>query len=340
MQQINITLCCIFLLMLFGCKTTDIDANHTNSNDNKYDSEFPSRSVSKELKYISNTVKKLDILAFYATYYFPPNSNISHSSMTDSILDAYSSNMTITHESVSGTASVIYSNNNLIGLLTCAHVIDFSDSIFSYYNNDGSYLQTLSIKIKQQNHITGLPAGEPIEIAAVNKEKDIALLMKKTITTDQKTHILNYPTGKMADLQWGSVVYIMGYPHGNLMVTRAIVSLSDKMKKGIFVTDALYNHGISGSPVFAVRDGVPNFELVGMASSSAAQSSNILVPDEDYKIINKLKEPYNGNIFVENNKLISYGVTYSVSIDEILSFISSNEEALLEKGFDMNSFFK
>ena len=73
------------------------------------------------------------------------------------------------------------------------------------------------------------------------------------------------------------------------------------MKKGIFVTDALFNHGISGSPVFAIRDGIPNFELVGIASSSAAQASNILVPDEDFKITNKLRAPYNGEIFVENN---------------------------------------
>ena len=340
MQQINITLCCILLLVMCGCRTSNTDANHSFSNDNKYDSEFPSKSVSKELEYISKTVKKLDVLAFYSTYYFPPNSNINHHNINDSILNAYSANMTITHESVSGTASVIYNDNDQIGLLTCAHVIDFKDSIFSYHENERNYLQTISIKIKQQNHINGLPEGEPIEIAAINIEKDIALLMKKIITTDQNIHVLNYPIGKMTDLQWGSIIYIMGYPHGNLMVTRAIVSLSDKMNSGIFVTDALYNHGISGSPVFAIRDGMPNFELVGIASSSAAQASNILVPDDNFKIVNKLKEPYSGKIFVDKNKLISYGVNYSVSIDEIMSFISYNKDSLLEKGFDIDSFFK
>ena len=131
----------------------------------------------------------------------------------------------------------------------------------------------------------------------------------------------------------------MGFPLGNLMVTRALVSITDKIKTGIFVTDALYNHGISGSPVFAIRDGVPNFELIGMASSSAAQESNILVPNRDLKIDRNINTKYNGEIFVDNNKLISYGVTYSVTINEIITFIHSNEKALIKKGFNMSNFF-
>jgi S1-C subfamily serine protease len=169
---------------------------------------------------------------------------------------------------------------------------------------------------------------------------DIALLIKKAIPFDQITPVLNYPVGNINDLQWGSLVYIMGYPLGNLMVTRAIVSVTNKMKTGIFVTDALYNHGISGSPVFAIRDGLPNFELIGMASSAAAQKLNILVTSDDFKAQNNLKTPYEGNIFVDNSKLISYGVTYSVSIDEIVNFVRLNEQAILDAGFDINKFFK
>ncbi|MBC8321810.1 MAG: trypsin-like peptidase domain-containing protein [Bacteroidetes bacterium] len=337
----NITLFLFASLVLFGCRTTNLNKQPELAADNKYDSEFPSKSVSSELDYISKTVKKLDILAFYATYYFPKGSNINKKNINDSLLVAYSATRTISHESVSGTASVIYNNQDLIGFLTCAHIIDFNDSIFSYYNDDVNEIQTVSIKIKQQNHIGSLGSGDPINIAAIDIEKDIALLMKKTTNNNgEEVYTLNYPRGSINDLQWGSVVYIMGYPLGILMVTRAIVSLTMKVKKSVFVMDALYNKGISGSPVLAIRDGIPNFELIGIASSSAAQESNILIPEENYKNGSIIKLPYEGNIFVHNNKLISYGVTYSISIDEIITFIQSNEKTLKAAGFEINMFFK
>ena len=335
----KVLLLSLAVTMLVSCKTSNIDGSATFNHDNKYDSEFPSYSVSKDLKKISNSIKKMDIIAFYATYYFPKNIHVNKSSITEELLETYEDDMTISHESVSGTATVIYNNNNLVGLLTCAHVIDFPDSVFSYYDEDEHTIQTLSVKIKQQNHISGIPSGEPIEIIAQDTKKDIAILSRKTEINDTPVQTLRYPIGNVKDLQWGSIVYIMGYPLGNLMVTRALVSLSDKVKSGVFITDALYNHGISGSPVFAIRDGAPNFELVGMASSAAAQASNILVPDEDYKKTSRLKSNYDGKIFVDNNKLISYGVTFSVTITEIITFIHSNEKALTDKGFNMNDFF-
>lgn len=329
----------IVTIFLFSCKTSDLDNSTKFNHDNKYDSEFPSLSVSKELKKISKSVKKMDIIAFYATYYIPKESNLQIGEITNSLLDKYENSKIISHESVSGTATVIYNSNNVVGLLTCAHVIDFPDTVYSYYDFNQEIVQTVSIKIKQQNHVSGIPSGEPIEIIAMDSKKDIALLAKKTDIDDSPVQTLRYPVGNVNDLQWGSIVYIMGYPLGNLMVTRALVSLTDKMKTGFFTTDALYNHGISGSPVFAIRDGVPNFELVGMASSAAAEASNILVPDDDFKNTSQLKSNYNGEIFVDNNKLISYGVTFSVTITEIITFIHSNEKALTEKGFNMNNFF-
>ena len=227
----NISIFCLFVISLIGCQTSNINNQHDSISDNKYDSEFPSISVSKELKYISKTVKKLDILVFYATYYFPPNSGITVERINDSIIDTYSYSKTIAHESVSGTASVIYNQNSLVGLLTCAHVVDFPDSIYSYYDSDENQVMTLSIKIKQQNHISGFSTGEHIDLVAINKSKDIAILSKKIDVQDYDyISTLNYPRGNIKDLQWGSIVYIMGYPLGSLMVTRAIASITDKMK--------------------------------------------------------------------------------------------------------------
>lgn len=330
----------ILLIFLFsGCRTTVVEVKY-DYNDSKYDSEYPTMSISKELDIISRTVKKLDVIAFYETYYFPENSNIKSTDINDSVLRVYRKSKVISHESVSGTASVIYNRSNMIGLLTCSHVIDFNDTIYSFYDEKNDIIQAVAIKIKQQNHISGLPAGDPIEIVARDDKKDIALLLKRSDFDDISLKVLNFPVGKTKDLQWGSIVYIMGYPLGNLMVTRAIASLSEKMKSGIFATDALYNHGISGSPVFAIRDGAPNFELVGMASSAAAQTTRILEPDKDVAGDINFKTLYNGPLFVDKTKLINYGVTYSVTIDEIITFIHSNEKALTEIGFNKDDFFR
>ncbi len=338
--KINFTLYYLFVLILISCKSLNISDEHGLIEDNKYDSEFPTISVSKQLSYISSTVKKLDVLAFYSNYYFDIGSKIQRNMLSDSLLNSQLVSNNITHESVSGTASVIYSNNDIIGLLTCAHVVDFKDTVFSYYKSGNRGLRSVSIKIKQQNHVSGLVMGEPIEVIALDKKMDIAILKKKSITFAEKNNVLNFPIGNINDLQWGSLVYIMGYAAGNLMVTRAIVSISNKMKSGIFVTDALYNHGISGGAVFAMRDGAQNFEFVGMASSAAAQKSNILIADDDYKAGGAQNNQYFGRIFVDNNKLISYGVTYSVGINEIVNFILLNKSDLEDNGFNINYFFK
>lgn len=330
----------LIVFIIFGCKTTQVESPSNLEIDNKYDSEFPDNSVSRELKSISESVMKLDVIAFYATYFFPKAAGISKADISDSLCDVYERSMEISHESVNGTASVIYKSSNIIGMLTCAHVIDFPDTLFTYSDSESDVINTMSVLIKHQIHISGLTKGEPIELVAKDDKHDIAILSKKTEEDDYNLKVLSYPIGNVKDLQWGSVVYIMGYPLNNLMVTRAIVSINEKIKTGFFTTDALYNHGISGSPVFAMRDGSQNFEIVGMASSSSAQSNRYLTPDKDrYKDINP-RVPYEGKVFVDNNKLINYGVTFSVTIDEITNFIQSNNSLLTEKGFFTDNFFK
>ncbi|MCK7529466.1 MAG: hypothetical protein MZV64_73895 [Ignavibacteriales bacterium] len=48
------------------------------------------------------------------------------------------------------------------------------------------------------------------------------------------------------------------------MVTKAIVSNPSRDESGSFLVDAVVNNGMSGGLVLAIKDGVPNFEMVGM----------------------------------------------------------------------------
>ncbi len=199
--------------------------------DGRYDSEFPDKSVSDKLNEISKTIKKLDCLAFYMTYVFPPDNNFKKSSISKDNIKRLSISADISNESVSGTATVIYYDGKTIGLITCAHIVDYPDTIVNWYDKEQTSLHSISVKVRQQNYIAGLPEGGDIDVVVIDSKNDIALLQKKLGPHDERPEVFNYKIGNTSELEWGTFVYIMGYPLGNLMVTRAIVSNPDKVKK-------------------------------------------------------------------------------------------------------------
>lgn len=329
----------ISISLIISCKTNQIQTAYSLNPDGRYDSEFPDKSVSDKLNEISKTIKKLDCLAFYMTYVFPPGNNFKKNSITNENIKNLSVSADITNESVSGTATVIYYNGRTIGLLTCAHVVNYPDTIYSWYDEEQSSLHSISVKVRQQNYVTGLPEGDDIEVVVIDKKNDIALLKKQLEPHIERPDVFDYKVGNTKELEWGTFVYIMGYPLGNLMVTRAIVSNPDKSISGAFLTDALFNRGISGSPVFALRDGVSNFEWIGMAKSSSAENFTYLKPDEDQLDLINTKNPYKGNFYAYQKLDINYGVTFSVTIEAISNFFKKNKLIIENSGIQLDSLY-
>ncbi len=326
-----VVLACL-VLVLVSCKTNEPVASGSSEADGRYDSEFPDKTVSDQLDEISRTVKKIDCLAFYMTYIFPEGNTIQIDSLTEDDLKKKTSGSAITNKSVSGTVTLTYYDGKTLGMLTCAHVIDFDDTIYNWYDEHRTKLYSVSIKLRQQNYVAGLPGGNAIEVVAIDKKNDIAFLRKELAPHVEKPQILDLRVGKSKDLEWGTFVYIMGYPLGNLMVTRAIVSNPGKTKGDVFLTDALYNKGISGSPVFALRDGATHFEWVGMAKSASVDHIVYLAPDEEHLDVIDTEQPFDGTQFIKQNARINYGITYSVTIDAILRFLKENKEKLEQAG--------
>jgi len=124
------------------------------------------------------------------------------------------------------------------------------------------------------------------------------------------------------------------------MITRGIVSDPKRIRKGTFLIDAVFNHGFSGGLVIAVRDGVPNFEIVGMIKSSAAENKLYLTPLEvgDNEGLN-FSEPYTGELKLKSEKDIKYGITFSVTTEILRNFYKENRDALVERGYDLDGFF-
>jgi S1-C subfamily serine protease len=312
-------------------------------NDGKYDSEFPYKNASKELNEISQTVRKLSSIAYYKSYVFDKNSNIMKSDLKNfnyrdkAVKEVYFNN------SVIGSATVISYEGRRITLLTCAHIVDFADTIYTYFSTESGmrtpFLQSIAIKQKQNNFVADLPEKGELEILAMDTELDIALL-GRTFTGDSHFPIavFNYPFGKAAKLEWGSFVYLMGYPKGYLMVTRGIVSQPDRDHQGSFLVDALFNRGFSGGIVLAIKDGVPNFELVGLASSVSADFEYKIVPPDDIGRSGfDPRIPYQGDAFVELNRHINYGITFIVSTEIVINFIKENLDYLRMRGYDLSA---
>jgi hypothetical protein len=224
-------------------------------------------------------------------------------------------------------------------LLTCAHIVAFPDTALTYHlgpdRHPTPFVKTLSIKERQMNFVGMLPEGGELEVLAYDMGADIALLGKQFEQEPAiPIRVFSFPVGRASELEWGSFVYLFGYPSGYRIVTKGIVSNPNRDKRGSFLVDAVFGGGFSGGIALAIRDGVPNFELVGMVKMVSARSSYILTPRRDDSAVEyDPTVPYNGEIFVERHTDIEYGVTQAVSIEAILEFIKEKQAALVARGY-------
>lgn len=333
-------------MIISSCKTLTYDTVYPTLNDGKYDTEFPYKTCSKQIGEIAESIKKLHCIAEYKTYIFPPEMEVTKDMIDRKLLRHDLVTKKFDSESVIGTATVIYYDQTKIALLASAHVINYPDTIYGYYEDyeiDGEkVIQTFSTKSRQLNYVRDLPITKNLDILAIDEDLDIAIL-GQDVDTERKreVHVFDYPVGDSDELEWGSFVYIIGYPSGYQMITRGIVSTPGGKYKKNYLIDALFNKGISGGIVLAIRDGVPNFEMVGMAKSVAANYENVLVPEEDSHM--KKYNPnslYEGNVFVKMRKEINYGITYSVASNSIKEFIIDHKLELAEKGYLFTQFLK
>lgn len=330
-------------IILAACNRTTYDAVYPTLSDGKYDSEFPYRNCSDQLEEIANSLVKVDVLVFYETYSYSRSNQVTIqqirlSGKAENLADGTD----VLSESHGGTAIVLDAGPDHLAYLTCAHIVNYPDTVIQYYPYpDNNYVQAIGIKARQQNRVSSSPPGGELKILAKDKSSDIAILGKKLDASVNKTsNTFSYPLGNSEELEWGSFVYIMGYPLGHAMITRGIVSSPARISKGSFLIDAVFNMGYSGGPVIAVRDGVPNFEIVGMVKSSAAVNKLYLTPETtDQAAELDINEPYEGRIKIQSEKDIQYGITFSVTTAAMVEFYDKNKEGIKRQGYDLDWFF-
>jgi Trypsin-like peptidase domain len=332
----------LFSIILGSCaRTIYVDSQHVV--DNKYDSEFPNVPTSEYLEEISNSVKLVNIMVSYRVYDLPPEIRKTAENIDEDEIKKIAMNESYITSPASGTASVIYNYNQRIALITCAHIFNFPDTLTIYQrDNQGKalpYLQSVYFKVEQHITIPGLPEISNYQILVSDLEKDIAVVGK---TYKDETMMgfrpFKYPKGYASELRPGTFVFLFGYPRGIQMVSTAIVGQANRDQEHSFIIDAAVHNGISGGPVFALRDGAPNFEMVGMIFAIAGEQMQFLAPDDTRSYETNKQNKYMGDIYLKSARQIVYGITYAKSMEFIEKFFVDNYENFLDMGYNSKFF--
>ena len=345
-------------LLIFSCQKGAVNQKNLSEVDDLYDSEFPQTPVSEELEEIIESLHLISILSFYRSYHFTEDMEIFKKDLAANNLKDQAIESVVFEQPASGTATLIYLDRSKIVFLTCAHIVNFPDTIMTYFKDaaglDTESIQSLVIKVRQTNNIINQPIAYNFEILAMDEEQDLALIGKDFSQmgtfgfTDKLDNsalsslkVFNRTLGKSKELQWGTFVYLAGFPQAKKMVSTAIVSNPDYDNNYSFILDATLQKGISGGIVLALRDGPPNFELVGIATGISGKSEFQIVPENNIPLSEwDLYKPYSGDLYLRKKDIPAPGMIFATGIENILSFIRDNELKLREKGYNPDRFFQ
>ncbi len=326
----------IFLLLLsVGCQIKPIHPDSVP--DSRYDTALAQEGLGPLLNTLTRSLVRINYIATYTVYTIPSQSRITRN-MSDklSVITATSST-NIENETSSGTGILLSSTRDRVLILTCAHIGNYPDTVFSYRTlsnqTENIYLDALAIKIKEKYYTSDLKGINEITTLTVDTKKDLMLLRSTRNPVEYPEPPITLPFGHSEYLQWGSRVYVLGFPMGNLMVTEGLVSVP-KNNSTLLLTDALFNPGFSGGMIVAIRDGLPNLEWIGIAKSVSAQSTIFLKPDPAvYTTENDPSHPYLGTPYITTHQDINYGVTYAIPVETIRRFLSQNKETIHSEGY-------
>lgn len=145
-----------------------------------------------------------------------------------------------------GTGFVVCNKDGKAYVMTCNHVIDASDlevpGLFSLAR------MFYTVEIDDIPYV--------FEVVKQDEVNDVAILRSIEDMDIQRTY-------EFADnpLREGDAVYAIGYPHGHKMMSEGIIT--NAQPDTFFYTNADFNPGISGGPVYVFEKGTPR--IAGMA---------------------------------------------------------------------------
>jgi len=299
----------------------------------------PVYDTSVELDRVFASVRQIRFTAEYETYVFDERSGVTESDVLAGQFKSRADTVFAETLTKSGTAVIIAHSGIRLTLLTVNHVVRFPPVRFEYYEEEPGRtgardtprrVASASVRTAERGLLLPHPGPRPFEVLARDERNDLALLGLDLgeFSDESRFAALRLDAGDARRLSWGSFVYVIGFPQGYPMVTRAIVSNPDWDGRGSFVTDGIWNEGMSGGLIMAVRAETGNLELVGLARASAAERELRLRPDTTGIGPGVSALRYEGPLYVETGLRIQYGITLPVSMNFVRDFLDREKVSL------------
>lgn len=314
--------------------------------------------ASQALSRTFESLRRIQITATYKIHTFAPSSAPREAEVGAPDLLRTAIDTTTLLRERAATAVVLSRRGGNVALLTADHFLEFPDTIVQLFEeesdgagaptrpNGSRRVESISIKTHQANWVRGAVL-DPFEVLARDSVRDLALVGVREpelpragplagLPLEERARqvpFLHLSAGDSDRLGWGSFVYVLGYPQGYPMVTRGIISSPRNRTVGSFLVDGLWNPGMSGGLIIAVRGDGQGLEWVGIARSAASTTEVRLTPEEGARPLDGVRRPYDGQIFLEEYRRIDYGITLSVPISDIRAFLDERRFGLVQQGF-------
>jgi len=316
-----------------------------------YQTAYPVHDTSRELHAAFRSVKQVTYSADYVTYVFPETARIIDQDLVAEEILALAVDTLPESHAKAGTATIVSRSGPQVTLLTNNHVVYFPPVMIQYYDQEGAtgridpsrprYVAGLSLRVAETGALAEHPDLGPFGVIARDEAVDLALIGIELRDWSDPALFppLAIPPGEPRRLSWGSFVYVLGFPRGYQMVTRGIVSDPDRDRRGSFLTDGLWNEGISGGAILAVRGDTGNLEWVGLARAGAAAREVRVQPALDAMDFDvELRHRYDGPLYLESVPRIQYGVTLAVPMSLVRTFYDQNRVRLRSRGFHVPAY--
>lgn len=310
-----------------------------------YDSQFPDQPISKQLHQISESICTINCIGSYRVYPFDKGERLLRADVNEQILLKKSSSAFFSDNAVRGTATVIENDANKIAFLTCAHVVNFPDTAIAYHiGPDGratKYISSVAVKVKQFNFISPFPEDGAVEIVFVDSGADIAVVGKSLHSQiAQGIPEIQCRLGFARELDWGTFLYVFGYPAGVKMLSSGIVSSPRKDAEGTFYIDAPISQGSSGGIVMAIHHGASDFQIVGIVRVVPAKFTYFLAPEDSVAAQYDPYASYKEDAYVRKRTDLEAGVTRCIPAETVRRSLERHRDQMLRSGYDCSDFLK
>lgn len=326
----------IIIIFITGCTGSQEMVRMVNPTDKgTYRNHVNSGVIRSQIEEGFESVLRVQNNVIYRTYQFYLDDLPRKSELQGQDFDEVSGQSYLDDQSTAGTAIVLTDFRGKFALLTASHTVFYPDTIWHYRENspdpEDPLVEAVSIRQTVNHFVIKEDGIIRLELVVNDSKRDLAVLTNINRISGDLMVPLSIPLGNSELLDWGDMVYALGYPKGAKMVTMGTASRSDHPTRSILI-DASFNRGFSGGALFAVRNDGSGLRWVGLITSALGENETYLIPEFASTKDFDPDVPYTGELFVRSTPRINYGITNAVAVNEIMEFFRENEDRIRDYG--------